>query len=384
MSFDWDAIATQAASARKGKTSYPGARGPTRFRENVLAQLVRPENVAYLEGKVRGARKAAGLPQDIAVSQVAGSVREFAEGAAKDSVASDPLALRGRDAGAGFWPEVRRLNAIYLSDIAPGLGGGLRPAGGDVGDDGYAGSEDLSRRIFEKTILRPPGREHLNGPGPLWEQREYQQTWGSTDGGAAGRRGATPAEARESYAWMRPDNPYGVPPTARGHSDARLRGATLLTPSYEESGVAPGTYDIADPDSDPGDRLFGAISAWGDRWHRSGSEFDRWRGIPVWQKGGRRLYDEDAVEETLGLGDREHGGIFRRFDMSRMHAESLYRPGGPMVSARAPAGPDARPGAPALPISARETPIGTVPPDSYRGVRPLAPVATGAELGFTL
>jgi len=36
MSIDWDAAATREARARNHKTSYPGARAPARFREQVL------------------------------------------------------------------------------------------------------------------------------------------------------------------------------------------------------------------------------------------------------------------------------------------------------------------------------------------------------------
>ncbi len=389
MSIDWDEVATREAEARGHKTSYPGARAPARFRERVLAQLVAPANVGHIESQVRAIRKAAGRPQGRGVAEVAEALRTFARGAGKDAVASDPLALRGRSGGAAFWSEVRRLNSLFLADIAPELGGGLGPEGKED-DDGFEATDDISRRIFEKTILRPPGREHLNGPGPLWQLRERQGVWNNTlaDGGAAGRRGVDVAEAQAAYSGILPNNPYRVTSTARGHADAALRGKTLLTPSFETAGAGavPGfssDYDVADPDIDPGDRLFGMISASDSDWHRSGSEFDRWRGIPVWQKAGRRSHDTD-IEETLGLGDREHGGMFRRFDMGRLRAESMYREGGPMLSASAPAGPDVRPGAPTLPIPAIEVPIGTVPPGAYHTVGALPPVAKGARLGHQI
>ncbi len=368
------------SAGRAAATDYPGMRAAARFRETVLAQLIAPENVADLERLIRKARKAAGLPQDRAVGEVGAAVREFARGAGRDAASSDPLALRARvSGGAAFWPEVRRLNALFLDGPARELGGGTAPPPSDDSADPYVDAPDISRRIFEKTILRPPGREHLNGPGPLWQQREYQSAWGGgNDGGPAGRRGGpTPTEARAAHSGMSADNPYRVAANARGHTDADLRGKTLLTPSFEEAGSRAGPYDSGDP----ADRLLGDISAWGDTWHRSGSEFNRWRGIPVWQKGGRRLHDEDDVEGTLGLGDREVGGIFRRFDMSRMRSDSVYRAGGPMLAD----GPG-----PAIGTTGTrgegpaDVAIGTVPP----GVRIPAiklPVTTvGARLGHPM
>jgi len=378
------------SAGRAAATSYPGMRAAARFRETVLAQLIAPENVADLERLVRKARKAAGLPQDRAVGEVGAAVREFARGAGRDAAASDPLALRARvSGGPAFWPEVRRLNALFLDGPARDLGGGTAPPPSDDSADPYVDAPDISRRIFEKTILRPPGREHLNGPGPLWQQREYQGAWGDGDDGAAtgGRSGPTPAGARAAYSGMSADNPYRVaagsgrwPATARGHMDAALRGQTLLTPSYEETGARGEAYDIRDSadGGDPGDRLLGDVSAWGDTWHRSGSEFNRWRGIPAWQKGGRRLHDEDDVEGTLGLGDRELGGVFRRFDMSRMRSDSVYRAGGPMLAGG---------GGPVIGTTGTrgegpsDVAIGTVPPGVRIPVAKLPITAIGARLG---
>jgi hypothetical protein len=368
-----------AAAGRAAATSYPGMKAAPRFRESVLAQLIAPENVADLERLVRQARKAAGLPQDRAVGEVGAAVREFARGAGRDAASFDPLALRARvSGGAAFWPEVRRLNAMFLDGPARDLGGGTAPPPSDDPADPYVDAPDISRRIFEKTVLRPPGREHLNGPGPLWQQREYQSAWGSGhDGGAARRHETTPTSARAAYSGMSPNNPYRVAPTSRGHFDAALRGKTLLTPSYEETGARGAPYE-PDDSGDPGDRLLGDVSAWGDAWHRSGSEFDRWRGVPVWQRGGRRPHDEDDVEGTLGLGDREAGGIFRRYDMSRMRSDSVYRVGGPMLAGGSgPAvGTTGTRGSGAADVA-----IGTVPPGLRVPAVKLPVTAAGARHG---
>jgi hypothetical protein len=269
-----------------------------RFHEKVSAQFVSPQNVAYLAKQL--GKSQATIRRHALSPEWSAMMRE--------TLLSDPHAMRARArGGATFWGEVRRLNALFVSEHTT-------PRPDDM---------DISRRIFEKTVLRPPGREKLNGPGPLWAERERQKTWGGAggaaggDGGTAGSRGATIAEARAAYSGLLPDNPYNVSPTARGHIDNKLIGLTLTSPAFDE-------VSSADPEGD----LMGDVWAWGDTWHRNGgAEFERWRGIPVWQKGGRRPHDATAVEEGLGLGDREHGNFFRKYDMSLARAGST-RPGG--------------------------------------------------------
>lgn len=387
---DWEAIASEGspslvpgpAAPVPSRRHHAAPRPPARFRERVLAQLLSAANLKYLRGVVRKTRASAGLPRDRALAELPDALDDFCRGAAFEAVGDDPLALRGRlEGGPTFWSEVRRLNAMFLQNVAPALGGGVGTFAAD--ESGYVETPDISRRIFEKTILRPPGREHLNGPGPLWQQREYQGLWdgpgaaAGTDGGAAGVRGATPKQARGSYSGIRADNPYGVSATARGHLDSTLRAKDLLTPSYEEAGSHFAPYDVAEPGTDPADRILGDVYAWGDTWHRSGSEFNRWRGIPVWQKTGRRFVsDDEYTESTLGLGERESGGIFRRFDMGRMRANSVYRPGGPMCGGTA---------TPSTSLDAATHPvIGTVGDLGGRGaaIDPISDVARGAMYGY--
>jgi hypothetical protein len=387
-----------AASVTKhmatGMTSYPGARPAARFRERLLSQVGSAENVEYLYRALDDGRGRVHRDPRLAYLSVERSVREFVDGHGRDAAAADPLAARARAGGGpSFWGEVRRLNALFLEDVRDGTASCSAPPPSDDLTDGFIPAADISRRIFEKTVLRPPGLETLNGPGPLWESREYQTGWADptgrlSDGGAAGGRGASASAARAAFSGMSSANPYRVAnPDGLGYRSRQLVGKTLMTPSYEEAGVGAGApYDIAGG-GDIGNRLLGDVSAWGDTWHASGSEFDRWRGIPVWQTGGRRFVDDDeAVEETLGLGDREAGGMFRKFDMSRMTADSVYNNPEHMVGTDAAISRAGRLGPHIHGVGSdsdpRDVAIGTVPPGRGTPQPKLAAVATGARYGY--
>jgi hypothetical protein len=63
-------------------------------------------------------------------------------------------------AGTHFWAEVRRLNRAFVDTRRR-----TRAAGA-------GGAEPYHVRAFIGGSLRPPGLEHLNGPGPLYAIRE--------------------------------------------------------------------------------------------------------------------------------------------------------------------------------------------------------------------
>ncbi len=153
------------------------ARTPKRFRDRVLTVFRGPRNLEYLYGFF--ARKVPrGRLRDFTLSTLHDAVYTYSmdQGPALEVLQFDPIAQRGGLRPAmDLWAELRRLNLAFiqyrmrtLHDHAA-LIDPVTPHDAVADDD-----EPYHMRMFVADSLRPPGLEHLNGPGPLYELREDQ------------------------------------------------------------------------------------------------------------------------------------------------------------------------------------------------------------------
>jgi hypothetical protein len=121
--------------------------------------------------------------------------------------------------------------------------------------------------MFVSDSLRPPGLEHLNGPGPLHALREDQ--------------GARPHEQLtddDIFIYGEADEPW-----SRGNPNRSSEQA--LAEYWGDGQVA---TDSA-PESRKGPQAYGDAYAWGDTWRENGgTRFMRRETIPFWQQGGAR------------------------------------------------------------------------------------------------
>lgn len=158
-------------------------RTPERFRTRVLNQFRSPENIAYL--RMRFERDVpAGPMRKFAVDTVEDAIYNFER--FYDLIGSDSTALRGHNrAGFDMWAEVRRINRAFYADRMKLLRehSGLLEPPKNVLDRDFAEYEDESyqMRMFISDSLRPPGLEHLNNPGPLYDIREDQVMFRAPD-----------------------------------------------------------------------------------------------------------------------------------------------------------------------------------------------------------
>lgn len=314
------------------------ARTPARAHDRVLAIFRGVENLAYLR-TLLSKHTLAGAQRRFALDTLEEAAHSFCEsgGRGYDVLASDPEARRGAaDRGTGIWPEVQRLNRAFFEErraavraVASHLEPG--PPRDGHGDD----DEPYHMRMFIADSLRPPGLEHLNGPGPHHELREDQATArregfaGSRSTGArgTGRAAGGDFDGRDSDAFLygEADAPWGAGDPLRSPEEAVAEywgdnwaaSETRLARDRTRDGAAYETH---------GDRY-----AWGDSWRENGgTRFMRREGIPFWQKGGREGYDRD-IEETLGTAGRELDNHVRRWDMNRLREPrgQSYRRFGP-------------------------------------------------------
>jgi hypothetical protein len=306
------------------------ARTPRRPRTQILELFRAPQNVAYLAQLFR-ARVPPGPLRDFALETLDESVQRF--GQAEGLASSDPVAQRGdRQTSVGLWDEVRRLNRAFyeyrmqfLRDKAGAFaGGGGGGGGGDDDDD-----EPYHYRMFVADSLRPPGLEHLNGPGPLHKIHEDQVV-------RPGERPAPGARYPRREGFSASGVPTAGAPTAGapytpGVADDDMAwegGNPLRTPEqalaeyWGEGATATGAAGPTNAE----------LYAEGPRWPANGgTRFMRYPAIPIWQNLSRsRAYDRD-IGETLAAGGREHGSHVRGWDLSRLrdpHGEEYRRRGG--------------------------------------------------------
>ncbi len=176
------------------------AQTPRRSYDKIIALFRAPDNLRYLRA-LFAKTVPAGPLRGFALDTLDDAVYEFStsgEGRAMDVLGSDPIALRGDGRPAvGMWDEVRRLNRVFYEDRLAFLREQAALIEPHAPRDGIAeDDEPYHMRMFVADSLRPPGYEHLNTPGPLWELKEDQSTWLARPGARNG-------------AYQRPHDPYG-------------------------------------------------------------------------------------------------------------------------------------------------------------------------------
>lgn len=282
------------------------ARTPVRFRDRIVAQFRSQDNVNYLRA-LFSRRIPAGALRAFALSTLLEAVITFSsgEGRAYDIIGSDPIAQRGDLRPAvSLWAEVRRLNRAFYEDRLAVVRNNAHHLDGAAPRDGIAADDEPYHiRMFVADSLRPPGLEHLNTPGPLYQIREDQSTW--TPGQRAVRESTDDPDVflygTEDAPWSS-GNPNRTPEAALAE--------------YWGDGWTSSETAIGAPET--GGHAYGDMSAWGSTWQENGgSRFMRREQVPFWQKGGRGGYDDD-IEETLGTASREMDGHVRRWNMDRV------------------------------------------------------------------
>ncbi len=301
------------------------ARTPVRFRDRVILAFRAPVNLDYLRQQLR--KRLGPAQAGYALDALPDAVELFAsgEGRALDMLQSDPIARRGGQRPAlDMWAEVRRLNRAFVGDrvaaardaarlVRPGL-----PRDGQADDD-----EPYEMRMFIADSLRPPGLEHLNTPGPLYELREDQAMFRAPtprERFEAKRLGAKrpPPRAPPKRA---PKSAPPVEPSDRPDEDPWRAGDPNRTPEEamaEYWGDERAATDTTLGAPDRAGQAYGDAYSWGDRWRENGgTRLMRYESIPFWQRGPREGCDTD-IEETLGAGGRELDSCVRRWDMDRV------------------------------------------------------------------
>lgn len=336
-------------------------RAPPQFYDQVLNQFRSPQNVSYLYDTLRrvlGPGRMGALP--LATLRDAAFRWATSYGPGITMMEADYAGRRGAQNGAAeFWSEVRRLNTAFLRHQA-GLitryeprGQGPRAPGvsGDVvrdADDEQNAAGDFAYQMFEADSLRPPGMEHLNGPGPLWGILEEQSAYtpaGVVSGAQAfsqvGPQDGPPGThwfpapgARERFA----AGPASGAPALLTPQEASLYGVQALAP--EDS-----PWSAGNPNRTPEQAL---AEYWGDdkvstqtmlgsasvqgakeldlygrgpRWQQNGgSRYMRYPQIPFWQHLKREGADRgtDTFQQSTGTQMRESGNPVRGWDMDRL------------------------------------------------------------------
>ena len=270
--------------------------------EELVKMFRSQRNTAYLHD-LFSRRVPPGPLQAFALGTLKESIRTFSE---KESlVYSDPAIPQrnGDPPAAGIWAKLRRLNSnfyeysmAFLQDYKSAISG--------RSDDGSLYSRDDDEQhhhqMFIADSLRPPGLEHLNGPGPLHSFSKGGSTPIQPGAEAPGYGiGGDPGVDPEDWAWDEgnPDRTYeqAIAEYWGGDHAASTLGA-------DETAVG---------------EAYKSRDGW--RSDDGRTRYMRYTEIPIWQKAGReRNYDRD-IEETLGPGGREHEGHVRGWDISRMY-----------------------------------------------------------------
>jgi hypothetical protein len=365
------------------------------FRERVLAQFNSTSNREYL---ARALSQAFVGPENqvrqrFAVESLGEAMYRFGSthGPGGMLVDGDPLAMRGSvSRSSNLIEELQHLNRSFYHQRVqavssrpeldtPGYRRTIATASGGPGRDASAGDEPLFYRMFEADSLRPPGLEHLNGPGPLWKSLEDRGARSVLD------EEYNPSVALEDHHWSRAASGRTAEQAVAEYYGEDSAFAAAMGPAAESSFSVHGEDGYYDPltDSTRPIRLEEAartsssgattmqaaeasrmepVCGWGGLLENrsdgsalqsllgtsgSAGRFQRRERIPYWQRGGRRDQvltsrwqsavggpgAEDAsagdLEETLGSGSLEFGGerttpVFR-MDMSRLrnpHGES--------------------------------------------------------------
>jgi hypothetical protein len=222
----------------------------------------------------------------------------------------------------------------------------------------YAILEDQARNVNKWPAPRAdPGdlawgaaiARRTAGPCPTGSRARARTQEKFTGGGSRGDP-ADPARAPPEagfvggFAWGRPSPaPPAPPPGGWGHGylGEPKPEPPLWVPAHVESflyGSPDAPWSTGNPERTPEQAVAeywgddgvmatedgvaweganGDDSSWGDWAGSNGARFQRWDGIPFWQKGGHEGYELD-IDESLGVLMRETGNPVRRWDMDRL------------------------------------------------------------------
>lgn len=297
-------------------------RTPVRFRDRVLALFRAPRNVAYLRRAL--AARLNGRLREFALAHLEDSVLAFEPGV--DLVHSDPIAQRGdRRSAVGPWSEVRRLNLAFITYQLNFLRDNAALVSGRTDDGQWDDSEPYHVRAFVADSLRPPGLEHLNGPGPLFGILEEQAV--SPEVPRPRRERMTAREARRETRQARVSSagaplpkpaPPGMDPDDWGWDggDPNRTPEQAIAEYWGASHVESSALGAAETESGVSvGRRYGEGPLWRET---GGTRFMRYPTIPIWQNLSRGREYEREIEETLGTGGREFDTHVRRWDTDRM------------------------------------------------------------------
>lgn len=145
------------------------ARAPISRQEQIKNIFRSPENIQYLHGLFE--EKIALKPFRLAAQKgLTMAVYNFKQ--VDDLISSDPWARRGAARAAiNLWSEVRRINLEFFNYRLKMLQDMGHLISHTLDDD----DEPYHMRMFIADSLRPPGYEHLNATGPLYEILENTQ-----------------------------------------------------------------------------------------------------------------------------------------------------------------------------------------------------------------
>jgi hypothetical protein len=272
---------------------------PLRYKQRIVLQFKSANNVNYLFNNIKH-NFPNNRQKDFILRTLPDIVETFANtfGYIYDFADSDSVAIRGFNSASGnIKSEISRLNRqfyIYCMKLSKNLHTLNKKAEYEYDDEPY------HMRMFIADSLRPPGLEHLNGPGPLYEIKEDQRSFSrhylsdNDEPWDIGRHNRTAEEALSEY--FGGDNRIG---TALGFTE------------------------------------FGGDKNLNQNWKKNNeTRFMRYETIPFWQMGGHEGYELD-IEDTLGQAPIELGGHVRRWDgLERMINKNgmKYRRYGPTSS----------------------------------------------------
>jgi hypothetical protein len=332
-------------------------RQPVSFRERVLFQFRTPANQQYLESAFRRTIPSGDPRLEFILRTNPRAVDEYGAttGQGGALIDTDPLAMRGSAFRSGnLIEELQHLNrAFYHQRLRNVTQTYNTPKSTEP-----AGDEPLFYQMFVADSIRPPGLEHLNGPGPLDQTHSYHNphekdgfaenynpSIGPEDTPWSAGQGHRSAEAAisEYYGEESPFDAHLASASTTFYADTHLSDQQVAAPWV--SGAMPGLGQ--QPARAGGPSVSGFENYFYSRRSTPASvsnpdvqtgRFQQREAIPHNHRGGRRTelvtgrwqsadqYDNPDgggdVDETLGSGSAEFGGErlghVRRWDMSRL------------------------------------------------------------------
>lgn len=330
-------------------------RTPIRFRERLINMFRSPENVRYLRHLFEE-RVMEGPMRDYAINTLMDAVYSFEE--IEPLIVSDTLARRGQASRSkDLWSELRRLNLVFFERRMETIRENAALITGT--HEELEDNEPFLMRAFIAESLRPPGRESLNGYGPLYgtlqdqtfvSNQVYPETtnvvWKDEIPGAAKDRNTTfsgeTATKKEKFTTCPPPQTQSgtmkqarvstaAPEPVYGYFDpADPTNTTPPDPTRTPDQAIADYWGEGNVESESTLRLyeFGpphnkAITnqqrfAEGPLWREAGgTRYQRYEHPPRWQNAKRGKPDYN-IDGTLGMGMKDTGNHVRKWDMDRI------------------------------------------------------------------